>query len=78
MEVVGTILGGIFIALLITAALTFGFTMVLIIIIASGILAFMAIAREGFRRWLFVRTSNKDVQEKPKTVIDAEYEDITK
>lgn len=75
MEVIGYILMGLFLALLLGAALTFGFALLAVGMGVAIGMAFIVALRQAWWRWRFLRSG-----ERPKEsveVIEVDYEDIS-
>ncbi len=62
-----------FVALLLAAAVTFGFVLLVWFLAVAFVIAAGVLIREWWRRWRFVRNA----EQRPPKVIDAEYKDIT-
>jgi len=86
MEFIGSVLGGIFIALLVGTALTFGFVLILWFIGLGVAISLFFMLRQWWWRWRFLRTGQvppppgmqaKRKPTPPSQIIDAEFEDIT-
>lgn len=76
MEFIVTILTAVFIAMLIGLTITFGFTLLFIIIATSVLAGFFALIVAAWRRWRFVH-SQPFPNEKRTEIIEVEYTDIT-
>jgi hypothetical protein len=74
MEVLFTILTVIFVALILAAALTIGFSLLVWCIITAIAVSMFLMLRERWRRFMFVRRSARPESTK---VIEGEYKDIT-
>ena len=81
MDILGTLLTVIFVAILIGIAFTLGATLLIAIVTFSIITAFVYVARQQLNRFLFVRGVVKRERqqggEAKVTIIETEYEDIT-
>ena len=76
MDFVLTVIMVIFIGMLLAAAFTFGFTLLMIIIAPAGVMTLLTVGRELYRRWRFVRSAT-NWQEKPPPMIEGEFTDIS-
>lgn len=76
MDAFFSILGIIFVTLLIAAALTFGITIILFFLGVAFLTAFLIMLREYWYRWRFVHRASKHEKE-AQGVIEADYTDIT-
>ena len=78
MDIVVTIIAGLFIALLLAFAFTFGMTLIAIILATAAVAAMLAIVRERLRRWRFIRDAEPEADAgRGPTVIEGDYKDIT-
>ena len=75
MDIIFTIAGVIFIALMLTAALTFGFALISFFVAVTCVTAFLIAMREFFRRWRFVQQAES--HRTAEKMIEGEYKDIT-
>jgi hypothetical protein len=73
MDILGTIFLACFIALLIAAAITFGFAIITACLIITAVTTVLILLREIWRRWRFLHDS-RDV---PPRIIDGDYRDIS-
>jgi membrane protein implicated in regulation of membrane protease activity len=75
MDIVLSLFSIIFIAMLLTVAVTFGFAILTFFVAIALVTALLITGREVWRRWRFVRNANQP-QERTH-VIEGEYEVIT-
>jgi hypothetical protein len=71
MDILGAFLLACFIALLIVAAVTFGFAIITVCVILTIVTALLIVTREMLRRWRFLRDAE------PPKVIEGYYRDIS-
>lgn len=76
MDALGTILTAIFVALIIAAALTFGFTILIFFMCVALLTLVLVGIREFWYRWRFVSRATRQEKE-THGVIEADYKDIT-
>jgi len=76
METVFSILTVIFIAILLTTALTFGFTILVFFLSVALLTAVLIFLRGLWFRWLFLRSASQQ-ERQAINIIETEYTDIT-
>jgi hypothetical protein len=74
MDIALSIFGIIFVAVLLTTAVTFGFAILAFFVAIAFVTAFLITGREIWRRWWFVQ--HADRRQEHKHVIEGEYEII--
>ena len=78
MELLGTILTGLFVALILATAVTFGFALIIWFAIAGVTLAILFLLREWWRRWMFLRRGKMQEHDAQNVrIIEVDYEDIS-
>ena len=80
MDTVTTIISVFFIGLLIIAAVTFGFALLVFLISVAVVTAMLVYGQQLLLRWNFIRSATRAEQKPPANspkVIDVEYEDIS-
>lgn len=76
MEFIGTVITGIFVAILLFTAFTFGFMLLVWFAIAGVAIALLFFLRETLRRWLFLRRGKMQERQSVE-IIEVDYEDIS-
>jgi hypothetical protein len=77
MDIIFSVLSAIFIALVLAAAVTFGFIILVWIIAAALALAVLVSLRNLWRRWWFLHNSAPPRPSRRPDVIEGDYKDIT-
>ncbi len=77
MDAVTSILTVIFVAILLTVAVTFGFMLLAFILGVALVTAVLIYLREWWYRWRFLRGASRHERQEDK-IIEVEYEDITR
>lgn len=77
MDVIGSVLGGIFIALIVGTALTFGFILIVWFIGLGLAISAFFLLRSWWWRWRFLHNAEQPLKGKKPEIIEVEYLDIT-
>jgi len=75
MEFIGHIIIAIFVALILAAALTFGFMLFAWFLALAAIISACVLLRQWWRRWWFVHSATRE--ERSSKVIEVDYRDIS-